>query len=124
MKTTLRPIFMIFAFSLFALLNSCTKDGTIKENYLIGKWQMTNSTDPYTEPCDFEGYLQFKDGGTYTDFDKCANQTSGGTWKLDGNILTVATNAFPISVQVKIIKLTKTELIMEVLGDTTTHKKI
>jgi len=93
---------------------SCSKDdeeGTGTSNSLIvGKWQLVSvSHEEDYEPCEFEGYTEFKEGGVWTYKTGCDN--GAGTWKVDNENLTITPNILPIPVTVKIITLNETTLI-------------
>ena len=96
---------------------SCNKDGDGggSSGNIVGKWQMYEVTpSSYYDACDFEGWIEFKSNGTYTDFDKCDNSTVNGTWKKEGNQLTVVAGNFPIPVAFTIISISSNEMVLEV----------
>ncbi|MDR3327453.1 MAG: lipocalin family protein [Prevotellaceae bacterium] len=106
-------------------ISSCSKDDDDSNSSdLAGKWQLTevradgvlqnpNVSTDYNEPCDYEGWSQFKSDGTFIDYDGCDNSTSGGTWRLNGNTVTVVADVFSISLNFKIISLNQTTLVFE-----------
>ena len=93
-------------------LASCSKDEGGSDD-IVGKWQIYYNSDGLDELCDYEDWFEFKSDGTYTEFDKCDNETVGGTWKREGNNLTIVAEYFPIPIVFTIVSLSKDELVLE-----------
>ena len=104
----------------------------IKSSDIVGKWQLIESSDEL-EPCDFEGWIEFKSDGTFEDFDLCEYDEedrplidvgSKGIWSLEGNKLTIVFDDFPLSFVLTIVSISANELVTSVtfFGETTTNK--
>lgn len=126
---------MLFSISLFVGCSSdddeTNDDGN--KNYaemIAGRWQFTEGNHPEEfEPCDYQGWTEFKEGGEYVEFDKCINQTIKGTWKIndEGKLIYNQSNvSFTFTITIK--ELTKEKLVLEetILGHTSilTYKRI
>ncbi len=98
------------------------KDSTSK---VVGKWQMYEAT-PSTdyEPCDFKGWITFNQDGTYSDYDYCTRSTTGGTWVVTANTITITADVFPVPLAMKIVSITDSEMVLQftILNQTTSAK--
>ncbi|WP_195628497.1 lipocalin family protein [Bacteroides finegoldii] len=128
-------IAMLFSVTLFIACSSDDDDDETKDSddvatLIVGKWKFVESNHPEEfEPCDYEGWTQFKEGGAYVEYDKCINQTINGTWKIDneGKLIYNQSNvSFTFKITIK--ELTKDKLVLEetILGHTSilTYKRI
>lgn len=109
-----KSFFMFFVVLLTACVYvSCSKDDeTPDDSSITGKWQLVSVThkEDY-EPCQFEGYTEFKKGGAWVWETGCDSGT--GSWSQDGSNLTMTADAFPIPVKVKITTIDKSTLTIE-----------
>jgi len=91
-------------------------DTTINESDIVGKWQMFEvvpDDDDYDD-CDFEGWIDIRADKTFTEYDACEDDTSIGTWKIDGSTMTVIHNAFPIPIAFRVVSVSANELVLEI----------
>ena len=111
-----------FAFTMILfmalLLGSCSSDSndaaTPNSSLLIGKWKLVEvSTPDEYEPCDFEGWSNFKTDGKFADYDACDGTTSNGSYTVNGNSLTFTPDIFPIPVTLIIKTLTNSVLVVD-----------
>jgi hypothetical protein len=127
-------IAMLFSATLFVVAcgndDDETKDGDDVATLIVGRWQFTEGNHPEEfEECDYQGWMEFKEGGEYIEFDKCINQTINGTWEInnEGKLIYNQSNV-PITFKITIKELTKEKLVLEetILGHTSilTHKRI
>lgn len=110
--TLLTILYLGFSF------NSCSGDNDDEKDdfksLIVGKWQMYEATPSNDfEPCDFNGYIYFNQGGTYSEFDYCTNSTLNGTWSIDGRNITAVLSSFPIPFDFKIISIDASNMTLE-----------
>ena len=118
---------MIASLALIIGISSCSKDKD--DDKIIGKWQITSVSNPDDyEECDYQGWMELKKDGTLTEYDKCFDESSSGTWKLENGKLTLTSDVFPIPIAFDVKKLSDTELELEIslfgTSSTTKFKKI
>ena len=125
---------MLFSVTLFIACGDDdddeTKDSDDVATLIVGRWQFTEGNHPEEfEPCDYQGWTEFKEGGEYVEYDKCINQTINGTWRIDneGKLIYNQSNvSFTFKITIK--ELTKEKLVLEetILGHTSilTYKRI
>jgi len=109
-------------------LSSCSKDDTTTtttDSNIIGKWQMVERTPITTlEPCIYEGWLEIKSNGEYIEYEACEDYTSNGTWKREGNTITIITNNFPIPLEYDIVSVSDNELVLKYSFITAKYKRL
>jgi hypothetical protein len=124
---------MLFSVTLFVGCSSDddenNDDGDVA-TLIVGRWQFVEGNHPEEfDPCDYQGWTEFKEGGQYVEYDKCIDETIKGTWKIDdeGKLIYNQSNV-PITFKITIKELTKDKLVMEetILGHTSilTYKRI
>ncbi len=107
---------VIYPLLIFTLnLAFCTKSSTNSSELIVGKWMEVSGTPSSNFAiCDFQGsYIDLKSDNTYTEYSKCSNKTTSGTYKVSGNTVTVISSTLPIPVIFNIITITATDLILE-----------
>jgi len=111
---------------LVTTFTSCSKDdeiGNISE-LIIGKWQLYQSSTTL-DPCDFEGWAEFKDDGTCSDFDACDGTTTSAEYTIDGRKITFVMDMFPDApFSYYVVSISDNELVfrVEILGFQVTNK--
>ena len=93
----------------------------IKSSGIVGKWQMIESSFTDFEPCNFEGWDEFKSDGTFVSFGGCGGETWTGTWKLEGNNITAVHDDFPGNIVFTIVSVSANELVLSGIRDGKTH---
>lgn len=118
MKTKL---FISLALLIVVGMSSCKKESKL----IIGTWKLTSVTpaDPDSEPCDFNSTITFNDNDTFTDKDGCSNESSGGTYTVDKDNLTMTFAIFPISIAFVIEDISKDEMTLAIGGQKSVYKK-
>lgn len=97
------------------MVTSCSKDDN-NESYdtkLVGKWQLYEGIGDYFnyEDCDFEGWIDIKNDGNFSEYDKCEDYTMTGKWSTESNILII--NYYSVPLNYQIVSITDNELILE-----------
>ena len=126
---------LVMILALCVGFTSCKDDEPSFKGNIVGKWQLVEIIDSdgsqteanpgdWYEACDFKGHLEIKTGGTLDEFDACSNSTFSGTWKLEGDKLTMTYNEFPIPLTYTVTTLTENELVktIRIMGETATSK--
>ena len=104
---------------------SCSKSdklGNISE-LIIGRWQLyeSNATD---DPCDFEGWIEFKTDGTCTVFDACDDTTETEQYTVNGKKITITIDFISLPVIFTVVSITDSKLVwrIDILGNQITEK--
>jgi hypothetical protein len=110
---------------------SCSKDENGGSN-IVGKWQLielkiNGEIETPDSECEREGWIQFSEGGAYSEYDACTKETNSGTWTLKNNVLTSTSEIIPIPFAQNVVEISDTKLVLKfTLFDTqiATYKKI
>ncbi|MEI8074502.1 MAG: lipocalin family protein [Bacteroidota bacterium] len=105
----------VLRYIIIILIFSCSKTNANNDSQIVGKWMEFSATPASNySACDFQGsYIDLKSDNSYSEYSKCSNKITGGTYSKVGNTIVVTSSAFPIPVTLNIITLTSTDLILE-----------
>jgi hypothetical protein len=121
MKKVLSVWSLVMLMTMYVGFSSCSKDDEESGNggdigkMIVGKWQLVESSDTDNEPCDFQGWDEFKSDGKMSSYDACTSETTTGRWTADSgkNTITTTYDVLPISITFDVVSLTDKELILE-----------
>ena len=99
---------------LVTVLFSCSEDEPTFAELIVGRWQLeeiSNATN--LEPCYYSGWVEFKSDHSYQDYNDCTIGTTDGGWKIEGSRITIISAVSPFPLESEIVKLTKSEFVIE-----------
>ena len=99
---------------LVIVLFSCSEDEPTFAELIVGRWQLeeiSNATN--LEPCYYSGWVEFKSDRSYQDYNDCTIGTTDGGWKIEGSRITIISAVSPFPLESEIVKLTKSEFVIE-----------
>lgn len=99
---------------LVTVLFSCSEDEPTFAELIVGRWQLeeiSNATN--LEPCYYSGWVEFKSDRSYQDYNDCTIGTTDGGWKIEGSRITIISAVSPFPLESEIVKLTKSEFVIE-----------
>lgn len=99
-----------------------------KEDYgdIVGRWQLEAVTPvSELEPCEFDGWIEFNNDGTWSEFNACDDEIVHGTWQRDGKELTI-TSSPPVSISMvfTIVSVSDDKLVLSIMGAKATYKRL
>jgi hypothetical protein len=97
---------------------SCDKDEENASASIVGKWYEydveVSGGDCVDADINTNNWVEFYADGTTDSYNSEDNETSKGTWSINGKILTMTDLSFPIPIPAEILELTSTTLAIKV----------
>ena len=117
----------VLTMALSFVLFSCSSNKGNLDDKLIGKWQLVETSEEASpEPCDLEGWFEFKNDGTFETYEACEETTATGKWEANNNenAIVLALDDFPFPMVWNVQSSTNKEMTIEInfLGTATTAK--
>lgn len=121
-------LFMVALFAALTFtLTSCGDDDEPSVGNIVGTWKLTAGL---SADYGITQYVQFRADGTATevDIDEDGTDVMNGTWKLEGNLLTLINHDEEWDMDIPTVstveKVTNSELVLTTLGIKQTYKKV
>jgi len=110
----MKKIFNFLALTMLMVVcvgfSSCSKDD--EDGDIVGKW-LIESANVNFSPCTYDGWIEFKNDGTFTDYDACSNRNASGTWTRAENQLRTNYDYSAETMYFTIVSLSKDKLVLE-----------